>query len=71
MRDNLTLNCEPICKDKIRDALKKMANGKVKGPDQIPIEVWKCLEEEGLKWLTSFSMLFFGLLRCLKNGGIV
>ena len=37
--------CEPISKDDIKEFLKKMNNGKVEGPDQIPVEVWKCLGE--------------------------
>jgi len=41
---------EPISKDEIKE-MKKMSNGKVEGPDQIPVEVWKCLDEEELKWL--------------------
>ena len=44
--------CEPIIKDEIREAIKKMANRKVEGPDQIPVEVLKCLDEKRLKWLT-------------------
>ena len=43
---------EPISKDEIKEILKKMVNRKVEGPNQIPVEVWKCLDEEGLKWLT-------------------
>ena len=31
--------CEPISKDEIKETLKKMANGKVGGLDQIPVEV--------------------------------
>jgi len=31
--------CGHMSKDKIKEALKKMANGKVEGPDQIPVEV--------------------------------
>jgi len=31
--------CEPISKDEIKEALKKMSNGKVEGLDQIPVEV--------------------------------
>jgi len=45
-------SCEPISKDEIKKSLKKMTNGKVVGPDQIPVEVWKCLGKEELKWLT-------------------
>ena len=29
-----------------------MENGKAVGPDGILIEVWKCLSEEGVLWLT-------------------
>ena len=32
----------------VEDALKKMAKGKAVGPDGIPIEVWKCLGEDGV-----------------------
>jgi len=51
--------CDHITKDEIKEALKKMANGKVKGPDQIPVEVWKCLGEVRLEWLTElFNVIF-------------
>ena len=32
----------------VKEALKKMENGKVVGSDGIPIEVWKCLGEKGV-----------------------
>ena len=36
-----------------------MANGKAEGPDQIPVEVWKCLGEAGLEWLSElFNVIF-------------
>jgi len=36
-----------------------MTNGKAEGPDQIPVEVWKCLGEEGLEWLMElFNVIF-------------
>jgi len=41
--------CEPISKDEIKETLKKMTNGKVEGPNQIPVEVWKCLGEQRLE----------------------
>ena len=48
-----------ITKEEIREALKKMANGKTVGPDQIPVKVWKCMGEEGLEWLTElFNVIF-------------
>ena len=40
-----------------------MTNGKVEGPDQILVEVWKCLGEEGLKWLAE---LFNVILKTAK-----
>jgi len=51
--------CGHISKDKIKEAIRKMPNGKAEGPDQIPVEGWKCLEEEGLEWLTElFNVIF-------------
>ncbi|GKG49280.1 hypothetical protein Tco_0515732, partial [Tanacetum coccineum] len=36
-----------------------MGRNKAIGPDQIPIEAWKCLEDEGVKWLTRlFNKIF-------------
>ena len=35
-------------------ALKKMKSGRALGPDGIPIEAWKCLEDIGVSWLTKF-----------------
>jgi len=40
--------CGHITKDDIKEALKKMTNGKTAGPNQILVEVWKYLGEEGL-----------------------
>jgi hypothetical protein len=56
---------------KIREALKRMKGGKAMGLDGIPIEVWRYLGARAIVWLTSFLTLFFGLTRCLKNGGEV
>jgi len=51
--------CGHISKDEIKQAMRKMPNGKAEGPDQIPVEVWKCLGEEGLEWLTElFNVIF-------------
>ncbi|WAH45029.1 hypothetical protein NZD89_29225 (plasmid) [Alicyclobacillus fastidiosus] len=43
-----------ISPNEIRQALKKMKNHKAVGPDNIPIEAWKCMGEEGISWLTKF-----------------
>jgi len=36
-----------------------MKVGKAVGPDNIPVEVWKLLGEEGLEWLTNFFNVIF------------
>ncbi|KAK3546666.1 hypothetical protein QTP70_031407, partial [Hemibagrus guttatus] len=44
---------DKIRKDKVRNALKRMKSGKAVGPDDIPVEVWKCLGEAAVEFLTS------------------
>ena len=49
------LNCDftrRIRPCEVKEALRQMENRKAVGPDAIPIEVWKCLGEFGVKWLT-------------------
>ncbi|KAK3518202.1 hypothetical protein QTP70_033895, partial [Hemibagrus guttatus] len=40
-------------KDEVRKALKRMKSGKAVGPDDIPVEVWKCLGEAAVEFLAS------------------
>ena len=48
-----------ISKGEIEGALRRMKSGKAVGPDLIPIEVWKCLGEVGVNWLTElFNVIF-------------
>ena len=43
----------------VRAALCMMGKGKAVGLDEIPIEVWKCLAEHGVRWLTAlFNVIF-------------
>ena len=51
---------EEIRLDKVKDALKKMKNGKTVGPDDIPTEVWKCMGMAAVVFLTG---LFNDILR--------
>ncbi|KAK3517615.1 hypothetical protein QTP70_013098, partial [Hemibagrus guttatus] len=44
---------DKIRKDEVRKALKRMKNGKAVGPDDIPVEVWKCLGDAAVEFLTS------------------
>ncbi|KAL6517101.1 hypothetical protein OROHE_017807 [Orobanche hederae] len=52
-----------IQKGEVTMALKKMGSKKAEGPDGIPIEVWRCLGERGIEWLT---MLFNKIWRSNK-----
>ncbi|KAK3571418.1 hypothetical protein QTP86_012056 [Hemibagrus guttatus] len=44
---------DKIRKDEVRKAMKRMKSGKAVGPDNIPVEVWKCLGEAAVEFLTS------------------
>ncbi|KAK3545937.1 hypothetical protein QTP70_016961, partial [Hemibagrus guttatus] len=44
---------DKIRKDEVRKPLKRMKSGKAVGPDNIPVEVWKCLGEAAVEFLTS------------------
>jgi len=60
--DDLTIQCQDInhnymCRiseSEVKEALKKMKSRKVVGSDEISIEVWRCLGEVGVRWLTNF-----------------
>ncbi|XP_076940095.1 uncharacterized protein LOC143609136 [Bidens hawaiensis] len=52
-----------ITQEEVRNALRKMGRAKAVGLDNIPIEVWKCLGEEGVMWLTT---LFNTILKTEK-----
>ncbi|KAK3542088.1 hypothetical protein QTP86_013386 [Hemibagrus guttatus] len=44
---------DKIRKDEVRKALKRMKSGKAVGPDDIPVEVWKCPREAAVEFLAS------------------
>ncbi|KAK3520207.1 hypothetical protein QTP70_019359 [Hemibagrus guttatus] len=44
---------DKIRKDEVRKVLKRMKSGKAVGPDDILVEVWKCLGEAAVECLTS------------------
>ncbi|XP_071688575.1 uncharacterized protein [Rutidosis leptorrhynchoides] len=44
--------CMRINQEKVRSALRMMGRNKAVGPDQIPIEAWRCLGGDGVRWLT-------------------
>ena len=41
------------------EAMRKMRRGRATGPDEIPVELWRCVGRAGLEWLTAlFSVIF-------------
>ncbi|KAK3506208.1 hypothetical protein QTP70_017142 [Hemibagrus guttatus] len=48
---------DKIRKDEVRKALKRMKSGKAVGPDDILVEVWKCLGEAAVEFVT--DIMFF------------
>ena len=45
----------------VKNALRRMKKGKAVGPDELPVEVWKCMGEMGIEFLTRlFNRLLMG-----------
>ena len=51
----------------IGEALKRMKGGKALGPDGIPIEVWRCLSDRAIVWLTKLFNLIFRSNKMLEE----
>nr|GEX41040.1 retrovirus-related Pol polyprotein LINE-1 [Tanacetum cinerariifolium] len=49
--------------EEVRAALQKMGRNKAVGPDQIPIEAWRGLGDEGVKWLTCLFNKIFSIAK--------
>jgi hypothetical protein len=56
-----------IQESEVKDALKRMKGGKTLGLDELPIEVWRSLEDVAIVWLTKLFNLIFRL-RCPMSG---
>ena len=50
--ERVNLEVESVSKEEAMENMQRMKNGKAVGPDDIPVEVWKCLGESALKFLT-------------------
>ncbi|XP_063940524.1 uncharacterized protein LOC135149258 [Daucus carota subsp. sativus] len=50
---------QDITMAEVRVALGMMGKGKTVGLDEIPIEVWQCLGEHGVRWLTALLNVIF------------
>ena len=56
---NEEINC--ISREEVKNALRRMKKGKAVGPGELPVEVWKCMGEMGIKFLTRlFNRLLMG-----------
>ena len=56
---NKEVNC--VSREKVKNALRRMKKGKAAGPDELPVEVWKCMEKMSIKFLTRlFNRLLMG-----------
>ncbi|KAK3571838.1 hypothetical protein QTP86_020466 [Hemibagrus guttatus] len=52
---------DKIRKDEVRKALKRMKSGKAVGPDDIQVEVWKCLGEAAVELTSLFNRVLENL----------
>ena len=50
--ERVNLEVDSVSKEEVMENMQRMKNGKAVGPDDIPVEVWKCLGESALKFLT-------------------
>ena len=56
---NEEVNC--VSREEVKNALRRMKKGKAIVPDELPIEVWKCMGKIGIKFLTRlFNRLLVG-----------
>ncbi|XP_076910640.1 uncharacterized protein LOC143568357 [Bidens hawaiensis] len=61
MRQRNNCYCRSITQGEVRTALRKMGRAKAVGIYNVPIEVWKCLGDEGVQWLITLFNLIFNL----------
>ena len=56
---NEEVNC--VSREEVKNALRRMKKGKAVGPDELAVEIWKCMGEMGIKFLTRlFNRLLMG-----------
>ena len=57
------VNKEVICvnREEVKNSLRRMKKGKAVGPGELSVEVWKCMGEMGIEFLTRlFNRLLMG-----------
>ena len=56
---NEEVNC--VSREEMKNVLRRMKKSKAVGPDELPVEVWKCMGEMGIKFLIRlFNRLLMG-----------
>ena len=56
---NEEVNC--VSTEEVKNTLKRMKKGKAVGPDELLVEVWKCMGKMGIEFLTRlFNRLLMG-----------
>ena len=56
---NEEVNC--VSREEVKNALRRMKKDKAVGPDELPVEVWKCMGKMGIEFLTRlFNRLLMG-----------
>ena len=56
---NEEINC--VSREEVKNAIRRMKKGKVVRPDELPVEVWKCMGKIGIEFLTRlFNRLLMG-----------
>ncbi|XP_071712410.1 uncharacterized protein [Rutidosis leptorrhynchoides] len=59
--------CRRISQEEVRSALRKMGRNKAVGPDQIPIEAWRCLGEDGARYIRAIMDMYDGAKACVRT----
>ena len=50
-----------VSREDVKNTLRRMKKGKAVGPDELPVEVWKCMGKMGIEFLTRlFNKLLVG-----------
>ena len=56
---NEEVNC--VSREEVKNALRKIKKSKAVGPDELPVEIWKCMGKMGIKFFTRlFNRLLVG-----------
>ena len=73
---DLTIQCQDmnhdymrrISESEVKETLKRKKSMIVIGPNRIPIKIWRCLREIGMKWLTNLFNKIWLTKKCQMSG---